>query len=229
MLAPQLRAAPMPALAAAACRGLDLSLFFPAKGSSTAPAKAVCAGCPELDPCRRWALGQAFLFGVWGGTTENERRTLRQRGAAMSEAEVLVPYGTTEVEAPRGASVSVTAPDGHADAPPRRCSVCGGPIAARSLGYGARTCSATCRTEARRRRQRAASGGYGRRGAREVTRAVEATPAPAAHSNGAHGPTDRLGPIYAALALAGATVVRVEVEVAGECWLLTRAQGGQPR
>jgi WhiB family redox-sensing transcriptional regulator len=212
MLAPQLRAAPMPALTAAACRGVDTAVFFPPRGESTAPAKRVCAGCPELDPCRRWALGQAFLFGVWGGLTEAERRTLRRRGVAMSEAEVVVVGA-----APDGAAAAV------------RCSVCGGPIAARSLGYGARTCSATCRTEARRRRQRAASGGYGRRRPPGVTRAVEAPPAPAAHSNGAHGPTDHLGPIYAALALAGATVVRVEVEVAGECWLLTRAQGGQPR
>jgi WhiB family redox-sensing transcriptional regulator len=214
--------APMPALAAAACRGADPAVFFPVQGAPVAPAKAICAACPELEACRRWALGEPMLAGVWGGTSEHERRTLRRRGAAMSEA---VELG--EVHRPRGRS-EVGPHDG--DASPATCSVCGGPIAARSLGYGARTCSARCRTEARRRRQRA---GPERAPAptpqrSEVTRAPEAVPAPAAQPNGAHGPTGRLGPIYEALALAGATVVRVELEVTGERWVLTRAQGGHP-
>ena len=37
-------------------------------------AKSVCAGCPVLAPCRRWALAHPAERGVWGGLTEGERR-----------------------------------------------------------------------------------------------------------------------------------------------------------
>jgi hypothetical protein len=39
---------------------------------------------------------------------------------------------------------------------------------------------------------------------------------------------DRLGPLYNALMLAGATVVRLDVVVAGETWQMTRSNGGHP-
>ncbi|MGV9868389.1 WhiB family transcriptional regulator, partial [Rhodococcus koreensis] len=33
--------------------------------------------CPALAPCRAFALGAGERFGIWGGTTERERRTTR--------------------------------------------------------------------------------------------------------------------------------------------------------
>jgi WhiB family redox-sensing transcriptional regulator len=39
-------------------------------------AKAVCAGCPVRSACLVFAL-ERDLEGVWGGTTEDERRALR--------------------------------------------------------------------------------------------------------------------------------------------------------
>jgi WhiB family transcriptional regulator, redox-sensing transcriptional regulator len=81
--------------AEAACRGEDPELFFPA--GSTGPAllqiaeaKEVCARCPVRDACLDFALGSGQRFGIWGGLTEDERRSLRRRrqraAARRSEA-----------------------------------------------------------------------------------------------------------------------------------------------
>lgn len=46
-------------------------------------AKELCAGCPALDMCRQRALDGREEFGVWGGTTANERfEILARRDAA---------------------------------------------------------------------------------------------------------------------------------------------------
>lgn len=42
-------------------------------------AKAVCATCPVLEPCRRFAMESGELYGVWGGLTESERHVLAGR------------------------------------------------------------------------------------------------------------------------------------------------------
>ncbi len=63
----------------AACSGVDPELFFPAKGESLAPAKAICAGCPVRVECLEYALTHNERYGIWGGTSERERRRLRRR------------------------------------------------------------------------------------------------------------------------------------------------------
>ncbi len=63
----------------AACRDLDVDLFFPDSESDSAPALAVCAECPVRDACLDFALRSRQLDGVWGGHTESERRRLRRR------------------------------------------------------------------------------------------------------------------------------------------------------
>lgn len=63
----------------AACRDLDTSLFFPESESDAADAKAVCAGCPVRQACLDFALLTRQHDGIWGGTTETERRRLRRR------------------------------------------------------------------------------------------------------------------------------------------------------
>lgn len=60
------------------CRGLDPDIFFPDRGESLAPAKAICANCIVRDECLEWALDEGERFGVWGGTSERERRKLRR-------------------------------------------------------------------------------------------------------------------------------------------------------
>lgn len=67
----------------AACRDRELDLFFPAGETGPAldhaeAAKAVCRQCPVRDECLAFALGSNQEAGVWGGTTEAERRTLRR-------------------------------------------------------------------------------------------------------------------------------------------------------
>jgi hypothetical protein len=41
----------------------------------------ICARCPVMWQCRDWALANPSLaeFGVWGGLSEAERRSLRRR------------------------------------------------------------------------------------------------------------------------------------------------------
>lgn len=64
----------------AACRGQDPEMFFPSGDSDLArrqlqQAKAVCAGCAVRSVCLEWAVLARVEHGVWGGCTENERRT----------------------------------------------------------------------------------------------------------------------------------------------------------
>jgi WhiB family redox-sensing transcriptional regulator len=61
----------------AACRGVDLDLFFPERGESAESARRVCARCPVRQPCLDYAITNRIVHGVWGGLTERERRALR--------------------------------------------------------------------------------------------------------------------------------------------------------
>jgi WhiB family redox-sensing transcriptional regulator len=70
-------------LEAAACPDCDPDLFFPDGRAGPAlrqveDAKEICRACPVQAPCLAWALEHGVGFGVWGGTTEAERRALRQ-------------------------------------------------------------------------------------------------------------------------------------------------------
>ena len=67
----------------AACRYSSPELFFPAGTTGAAlhevrAAKAVCAACPVQTPCLRFALRTGQAYGIWGGTTEEERLILRR-------------------------------------------------------------------------------------------------------------------------------------------------------
>ena len=66
----------------AACRDLDPDLFFPIGSAGpavtqVAEAKQVCLTCPVRTPCLDWAIRHYQDYGIWGGTTEVERQTLR--------------------------------------------------------------------------------------------------------------------------------------------------------
>lgn len=67
----------------AACRDVDPDLFFPigTLGESLLQideAKRICRACTVCGPCLRWAVDSGSA-GVWGGTTEDERRILRRQ------------------------------------------------------------------------------------------------------------------------------------------------------
>jgi WhiB family transcriptional regulator, redox-sensing transcriptional regulator len=69
--------------AAAACRLADATSFFApeaeligARRLREQQAKAICATCPVIEPCRAHALVRRELYGVWGGLTERERAAI---------------------------------------------------------------------------------------------------------------------------------------------------------
>jgi WhiB family transcriptional regulator, redox-sensing transcriptional regulator len=71
-----------PWTALAACRDADPELFFSdGNAAGTAVAVRICAGCAVAEECLDWALTARAAFGVWGGTTEQERRRLIRRTA----------------------------------------------------------------------------------------------------------------------------------------------------
>jgi WhiB family transcriptional regulator, redox-sensing transcriptional regulator len=66
----------------AACRRLDPDLFFPVSTSGASlpqieTARRICGRCPVLTACLRWALDAGQVSGIWGGTTEEDRRAMR--------------------------------------------------------------------------------------------------------------------------------------------------------
>jgi len=52
--------------------------FFPSNRRELSKALSVCNGCPVSHDCLRYALDNGIEFGVWGGTSENERVRIRQ-------------------------------------------------------------------------------------------------------------------------------------------------------
>lgn len=64
----------------AACRGADPNLFFPEKGKPTfLAAVEYCDRCPVAAECLDYAMGYRFLQGIFGGTTEQDRRRMRRQ------------------------------------------------------------------------------------------------------------------------------------------------------
>lgn len=76
----------------AACRGLDVRLFFPERGEDATAAKATCARCKVKDACRDWSLTNGEKYGIWGGTSERERRA-RRRTARTTAIDALTEAG----------------------------------------------------------------------------------------------------------------------------------------
>jgi len=68
----------------AICRDTDPDLFFPVGTTGYAlvqidRAKQVCGECPVKVDCLDYALETNQDSGIWGGTSEEERRNLRRR------------------------------------------------------------------------------------------------------------------------------------------------------
>jgi WhiB family redox-sensing transcriptional regulator len=67
----------------AACADADTDLFFPAGDTGPAAvkivnAKAICRTCVVQRECLNVALTFYQEYGIWGGTTEEERRNIRR-------------------------------------------------------------------------------------------------------------------------------------------------------
>jgi len=74
-------AAPMSAdwMAEARCRDHPPSVFFPSDGVGVEVARRICADCPVRLACLEYALRNGIDHGVWGGTSERERRRIARR------------------------------------------------------------------------------------------------------------------------------------------------------
>lgn len=80
----------------AACKNADSTIFFPPEREQwqggpawdSSEAKAICATCTVRAECLAHALADPLEYGVWGGTTETERRRMRrgqsQRGVCAT-------------------------------------------------------------------------------------------------------------------------------------------------
>ncbi|MEU3619034.1 WhiB family transcriptional regulator [Streptomyces sp. NPDC006872] len=78
----------------AACRGLDVSIFYSPQGERGLDRRVrekaaieICSGCPARKKCADFALSTRQEFGVWGGLTEADRELRRiSRSAAPAPA-----------------------------------------------------------------------------------------------------------------------------------------------
>lgn len=84
-----------------ACLNADPELFFP-EGHGRPPAKqidaakAVCASCPLQEKCLQWAL-RVNEWGIWGGTTGDERDRMRDSAGIVPITLTAYPAGPAEV------------------------------------------------------------------------------------------------------------------------------------
>ena len=68
----------------ALCRGARAELFFPDQPTFWR-ALEVCQECDVQPECLSWALDRPEVFGVWGGTTPQERAQMRIRNWSGSK------------------------------------------------------------------------------------------------------------------------------------------------
>ena len=73
------------------CLKVDPDTFFPESPSTSSYkelaayedkvkiAKEVCATCAFMDPCLAYALRTPNTLGVWGGTSEEERKRIKRQ------------------------------------------------------------------------------------------------------------------------------------------------------
>lgn len=74
-----------------ACRDSDPDVFFPIGTTGPAleqieTARRICTACHVADECLEFALATNQEAGVWGGTTEEERRKLRKAWVSRQRA-----------------------------------------------------------------------------------------------------------------------------------------------
>jgi WhiB family redox-sensing transcriptional regulator len=83
-----------------ACLKADPDIFFPISMTGRAVeqitlAKAICGSCPVREECLAFALTNDTGYGIWGGTTPEERQRSRRREQRQRRARLLAqPAGT---------------------------------------------------------------------------------------------------------------------------------------
>lgn len=101
LMPPAAAAVPGDWMSLGACLDADPELFFPISSlgpaqRQIAQAKAICAACPVRTACLSYALDTWQRAGIWGGTTEDERREI---GSATTARPAFPPSGDARREA----------------------------------------------------------------------------------------------------------------------------------
>ena len=60
----------------ALCRTMDPDIFYPHDGVGVDKARKICGECAVQSECLEYALEREDIHGVWGGTSERERRRI---------------------------------------------------------------------------------------------------------------------------------------------------------
>lgn len=59
------------------CRNIDPDLWFPDAGGSTRAPISMCQRCPVKQRCLDYAMDNEIEYGVWGGTSNKQRKAMR--------------------------------------------------------------------------------------------------------------------------------------------------------
>jgi WhiB family redox-sensing transcriptional regulator len=81
-----------------ACLTADPELFFPVAAGGVGArqaneARRICAGCRVRRECLQFAMDMGEAYGIWGGTTPEERQRARRRDrrSAMRSSRRIAP------------------------------------------------------------------------------------------------------------------------------------------
>jgi WhiB family redox-sensing transcriptional regulator len=67
------------------CNNHPPAVFFPSDGVGVEIAKKICATCPAQEPCLEYALANRIDHGVWGGTSERQRRRILKARRTLAD------------------------------------------------------------------------------------------------------------------------------------------------
>ncbi len=73
-------------MAEGSCRMYPPTTFFPSDGVGVDKARKICAECPVKATCLEHALEHRIEHGVWGASSERERRRILKRRRLEAEA-----------------------------------------------------------------------------------------------------------------------------------------------
>jgi Transcription factor WhiB len=105
--------------------------FFPESSEQEADALAMCGICPVRGACLAFAVDTGQMFGIWGGRTQREVRSLIARARTGAARALRVPRGHPHADKthcpyghPYNAANTYYTPTGE-----RRCRICRARIA----------------------------------------------------------------------------------------------------
>lgn len=93
-------------MADALCRAHPEVSFFPRRGEDLQPAKAICAACPVRAECLAYAQQDYCTTGVWGGTSDKERKQLRRHDTPQPSTIHCVECGAARTVSSQGRQAS---------------------------------------------------------------------------------------------------------------------------